>query len=55
MTDEQIKAEDKYDMARKRLNTAKGKSGSGAESEYSAAYQRLVALGLRPQIRGQYR
>lgn len=29
--------------------------GSAAEAAYSATYQALVRVGLRPQIRGKYR
>lgn len=54
MTDEQMKAEGEYELARKRLSSAKGKGGSGAEANYNQAYQRLVSLGLRPKLRGKY-
>lgn len=32
-----------------------GKPGFGIEARYGQAYQRLVRLGLRPQVRLKYR
>jgi hypothetical protein len=55
MTAVQQKALDAYDLARARLGKANGKAGPGSEAAFSQAYQRLVALGLKPQIRGRYR
>jgi hypothetical protein len=54
MADEIQKALDDFDKARKRLNSAKGKGGAGAEAEYNQAYKRLVQLGVKPRLRGKY-
>jgi hypothetical protein len=32
-----------------------GKGGDGAEKKYGQAYQELVKVGLRPQLRKKYR
>lgn len=32
-----------------------GKAGRGQEARYGQAYQRLVLLGLKPQLNGKYR
>lgn len=57
MTDEQEKAERDFraagDKIRKQLAMKSG--GAAAEKDYSAAYQKLVQLGLRPQIKERYR
>jgi hypothetical protein len=53
-TDEEKKAVSEYDSARARL--LKYVSGDkGAERVYGIAYQKLVALGLAPQLKGKYR
>lgn len=54
MSDDVIKALSDFEVARKRLNSAKGKGGAGAEAEYNQAYRRLVQLGLKPRLRGKY-
>ena len=55
MTDEIIKAKAAFDLAASKLGKLNGKAGSGSEAAYSQAYQRLVALGVKPQIKGKYR
>lgn len=52
MTDEIIKAEAAFEAASKKLS---GKGGQGVENNYSKAYQALVTLGVRSQIRKSYR
>lgn len=51
MSDEIRKAEDALDAARKKLSA----QGQGVENTYAAAYQALVTLGARPQLRRKYR
>lgn len=41
--------------ARKRLDGASGKNGQGAENAYGQAYQALVRVGARSQIRYKHR
>lgn len=52
-------AESDYEVALKalpRLGSSDAVSKRRArEAEYGAAYQRLVRLGVRPQVRGKYR
>lgn len=36
-------------------NTKAGKGTAGVEAVYGMAYQRLVRLGARPQVKGKYR
>jgi hypothetical protein len=36
-------------------NTKSGKATAGVEAIYGMAYQRLVRLGARPQLKGKYR
>lgn len=56
MTDDQMRALNAYEIALDRLKKSKaGKHSNGLENQYSQAYQRLVTLGLRPQVRGRYR
>jgi hypothetical protein len=55
MTDEIVKAIAEYDKAASKLGKLNGKAGPGSEAVYAAAYQRLVALGVKPQLRGKYR
>lgn len=51
--EEQVrKALDAFDAASKKLA---GKGGQGVENAYGTAYQALVTLGVRPQIRKKYR
>ena len=53
-TDEERKAVSEFDAARVRL--LKYISGDkGAERVYGIAYQKLVQLGLAPQLKGKYR
>lgn len=56
MTDAELaaQAEGEYEKARKKLASAKGKNGQGAENQYNACWKRLVALGLRPKLKGRY-
>lgn len=51
----EIKAVSAYEYARSKLGKINGKNGSGVEANYAQAYQRLVVLGLKPQIRLRYR
>jgi hypothetical protein len=57
MTDEIEKAEAElrrqYERLRKCPTMAEG--GAGVESAYGQAYQALVRLGARPQLRKKYR
>lgn len=58
MADEdQIKlAESEFNAAHATLmKCMPGKPGFGNESKYAQAYQRLVVLGLKPQIKLKYR
>lgn len=36
-------------------NTKAGKATRGVEANYGEAYQKLVRLGVRPQLKGKYR
>lgn len=49
------KALHEYNQAASKLGKLNGKAGPGSEAVYAQAYQRLVALGVKPQIRGKYR
>lgn len=49
------KALDAYNLAASKLGKLNGKAGAGSEASYSQAYQRLVALGVKAQIKGRYR
>jgi hypothetical protein len=55
--DDEIRAaEQELAAALKRIKEAKaGKMNFGYEATYGQAYQRLVRLGVRPQLRGKYR
>lgn len=44
-----------FEAAGKALRSAPGKAAQGAENRYGGAYQNLVRLGVRPQIRHKYR
>ncbi len=55
MTDEIIKAEAAFNLAASKLGKVNGKAGNGTEVTYALAYQRLVSLGVRTQIKGKYR
>ena len=50
-----MKATEAFETARAKLGKINGKAGGGAETTYSACYQKLVALGLKAQIRRSYR
>lgn len=52
MHEEIRKALDTFDAASKKVA---GKGGQGVENKYAAAYQKLVMLGVRPQLRRKYR
>lgn len=43
------------EAAYKRMASSTGKSASGAESSYGQAYQELVRIGVKPQLRLKYR
>lgn len=49
------KALDAFNAAASKLGKINGKAGTGTESTYAAAYQKLVQLGVKAQIRGKYR
>lgn len=55
--DEEImKAEQEHTVALADVKKAlPGKPGFGIEAKYGQAYQHLVRLGVRPQIRMKYR
>lgn len=54
--DEIRRAEQELNAQLKRIAESKpGKMTSGMEKIYGNAYQRLVRLGARTQIRGKYR
>ena len=56
MTEEQEKALRDYEAARKTMmGQLVGKKGAAAETAYGEAYQRLVVLGLVPQIKFGHR
>ncbi len=55
MSDEIIKAQAAFDLAASKLGKLNGKAGTGSEVAYAAAYQKLVALGVKAQIKGKYR
>lgn len=43
------------EAAVKRLSGVSGKSAQGAENQYGQAYQDLVRIGAKPQLRLKYR
>lgn len=49
------RAERELDRTLDRIGRTGVKGGNGVEAAYGQAYQRLVLLGARPQIRGKYR
>ena len=54
--DELRHAESEFNATREVLRKClPGKPGFGNEAKYSQAYQRLVILGARPQIKLKYR
>lgn len=56
MNEQQEKATQEYEAARKTVNSQLvGKPGARAEIEYGEAYQRMVVLGIAPQIPNRYR
>lgn len=44
-----------FDRASDRLARSKPSAGAGVEASYGQAYQKLVLLGVAPQIRKKYR
>lgn len=54
MTEEVEKAESALAAAFKQLGTPTNVN-KGQEAKYGVAYQRLVTLGVRPQLRAKYR
>jgi hypothetical protein len=56
-TEDEIKiAESEFNVAREKLNKCiPGNQGFGIEAKYAQAYQRLVLLGVRPQLKLKYR
>jgi hypothetical protein len=54
-TDEVEKAQWDLDKAYGKLTRSKPSAGAGTEASYGQAYQRLVLLGVKPQIRKKYR
>jgi hypothetical protein len=57
MTEEQEKAARGYEDARKEVEKAlpTNNGGKRAEVRYADAYQRLVQVGLAPQLKRKYR
>lgn len=55
MSDELMKAEAAFEVASKKVSNSKAGKSQGVEDTYAAAYQRLVMLGARPQLRKKYR
>lgn len=54
--DEIRRAERAYEIALTELRKVRlGKSSVGSEAAYGEAYQQLVRLGIRPQLRLKYR
>lgn len=50
------RAQQDMDAWLKRIKEAKaGKQNTGLEASYGEAYQRLVRLGKRPQLKAKYR
>lgn len=56
-TDEELAALRDYESARKEVNKClvTNSGGKRAEAIYADAYQRLVRLGLAPQLKRKYR
>lgn len=54
-TDEELAAEREYERRAKIADNARGKAANGAENAKSLAYQRLVKMGLRLQLKRKYR
>lgn len=56
MSDEIRKAEAEFNAAGAEVKKAlPGKPGFGIENRYGQAYQKLVRLGVRPQLRLKHR
>jgi hypothetical protein len=56
MNDDVNRAVQDMEAALVKLRNAKaGKMTAGLEAVYGNAYQKLVRLGVRPQIKGKYR
>lgn len=54
--DEVRRAVQELDAALGKIKNAQsGKQNFGLEAQYGQAYQRLVRLGVRPQLKGKYR
>lgn len=54
--DEIRRAQDAFASATRSVHEAlPGKPGFGNEAKYGEAYQRLVRLGVKPQLRLKYR
>jgi len=49
------RAEHAYEMVLMEIRKAKPGAGSGLEAKYGQAYQQLVQLGVRPQLKKKYR
>lgn len=56
MNDEQTKATNAFEDARRRMLAASTVSQGAikAETQYAESYQRLVRLGLAPQLKAKY-
>jgi hypothetical protein len=54
MTPEQTKAKSDFDALSKKMGVSK-MGDKGIENAYAAAYQRMVGLGMVPQLRKKYR
>lgn len=55
MNEVEKRAMDRFELARKRLSGGGGKNAGGLEGDYAVAFQQLVRLGMRPQLRRKYR
>lgn len=55
LTDVEKDAIREYERLANIANNARGKAANGAEKAKSIAYQRLVRMGLRMQLKAKYR
>ena len=55
LTDEEKDAIREYERFAQMSNNARGKATNGAEKAKGIAYQRLVRMGLRMQLKAKYR
>ena len=55
LTDAEKDAIREYERFAQMANNARGKAANGAEKAKGMAYQRLVRMGLRMQLKAKYR